>query len=165
MQEDNLTLSSSELIEKYADMVYRIALLQAKNKNDADDIFQEVFLRLVKYIHTLKTEEHAKYWLMRVTVNCSKKHFSNPWKKHIVFYENESEIEASYEMQTGEERELIYQAVKSLPEKYRSVIHFFYYEQLSIKEISEILHRKETTVKTQLSRGRDLLKEALKGDF
>lgn len=171
MPKDNTCLSANELIDQHADLVYRIALLHTKNKSDADDIFQEVFLRLVKYIHTLKDEEHAKYWLMRVTINCSKSHFTSAWRRNTVLYEKESDIQSdyeiqnSYEMQTQEDKELIYYAVKNLPQKYRSVIHLFYYEQLSIKEISAILHRKESTVKAQLSRGRNLLKEVLKGDF
>lgn len=165
MPQTDLTLSLEELTKKYADMVYRIALLQAKNRNDADDIFQEVFLRFVKYIHTIESEEHAKHWLIRVTVNCSKKHFTSTWRKHTILYEKESDFEQSYEMKTNEENELIYNAVKNLPEKYRSVIHLFYYEQLSITEISIALHRKENTIKSQLSRGRELLKEVLKGDF
>lgn len=158
-------LSAEYFIEKYADMVYRIALLQTKNKNDADDVFQEVFLRLVKYIHTIEDEEHGKHWLMRVTVNCAKTHFTTAWRRHTVFYEEEREIEESYEMETNEDKEIIYQAVKELPDKYRVVIHLFYYEELSIAEIAEVLKKKQNTIKSQLARGRELLKEKLKGEF
>ena len=79
---DDSKLSAEYFIEKYADMVYRIALLQTKNKSDADDVFQEVFLRLVKYIDRIENEEHGKHWLMRVTVNCAKTHFTTAWRRN-----------------------------------------------------------------------------------
>ena len=60
-------------LERYGDMVYRIALLHMKNQSDAEDVFQDVFLRLVRYAETIEGEEHLKHWLIRVTVNCCKK--------------------------------------------------------------------------------------------
>ena len=156
-----------QIIEKYADMVYRLAISEMKNANDADDIFQEVFIRLVKHIDTLKSEEHIKAWLIRVTINCSRKSFINFWNKNVKGFE-----EGDYEKYGEEDIELIkieeaddfvYDAVIALPDIYRRMIHLFYYEELSVREISELLGKKESTVKSQLYRGRELLREILKG--
>lgn len=160
---------SNEIIEKYSDMVYRIALLQVKNKADAEDIFQEVFIKLIQNMDKLTSEEHVKAWLIRVTINCSKTHLTSYWNKNTVAYDTESTQEAgaedTYPIEEQAEREKIFQSVKELPDKYRNVIHLFYYEQLSIVKISEVLQEKESTIKSHLFRGRELLRDKLKGDF
>jgi RNA polymerase sigma-70 factor (ECF subfamily) len=148
-------------INQYADMVYRIAIVQMKSKSDADDIFQEAFLRLVKYKDTIESEEHLKAWLIRVTINCCKKHFDNAWNKKTTSMEYETGVEETYEMQ--EQDETVFHAIKGLSENYRSVIHLFYYEEYSVKEIAQIMEQSESTIKTRLSRARDLLRKQLGG--
>lgn len=128
-----------------------------KNKSDADDIFQEVFLRLVQNTHKLHSEEHAKAWLIRVTINCCKQHFLSSWNKKTTGFD---EMVLPAEIDTGE-REL-YDAVMRLGESHRTVIHLFYYEGYSIAEISSITGEKENTVKSQLRRARLVLREQLK---
>lgn len=155
----NNTFNIDEIIDQYADMVYRIALTQMKNIHDAQDIFQEVFLRLVKYINTIENEEHLKSWLIRVTLNCSKTSLMSGWRKHTQPLELEEEQQQSL-FQTKEQSEL-YEQIQELPKKYRTVIYLFYYEELSIKEICVVTGQKETTVKSQLSRARKMLKERL----
>lgn len=152
-----------KIINKYGDMVYRIAMVHGNTKEDAEDIFQEVFLRLVKYIQGLQSEEHIRNWLIRVTVNCGKTHKMN-WIKHQAL-PLEEEIAADTENSQSEMEWKVYAAVKSLPEKYRIIIHLYYYEELSIKEISECLDRKEGTIKSQLARGRELLGRKLGKEF
>ena len=165
MKQEKQRMSSEEVIDKYADMVYRLALLQVKNQTDADDIFQEVFIRLVSNIQKLQNEEHVKAWLIRVTINCSKKHFARI-KNQDVFSIDELE-------QTGAEEDGYLQAegqgpvsmaVGKLPPKYRNVIHLFYFEEMSVQEIAKITEQKETTVKSQLFRAREMLEEMLKGE-
>lgn len=158
MNNDSLDLDA--VLLAYSDMVYKIALARTGNKNDADDIFQEVFLRLVKHSDKISTEEHLKSWLIRVTINCCKNHF-RAWRNNTVSL---SDLNAEPTVEFTHDESDIYQAVLQLPAKYRDVIHLFYYEELSIKEISAILKRKETTVKSQLSRGRDKLKDIIKED-
>lgn len=147
-----------EVIEKYADMVYRLAFSRVKNKNDADDIFQEVFLRYIKNEREFETEEHRKAWLIRVTINCSNSFFSSAWTQKVVSIA-ETELPP---FETPEELGL-HEMLMQLPVKYRTVLHLFYYEDLPINEISRILKRKPATVKTQLARARQMLKEKLKG--
>lgn len=151
------SLNIDDIIDKYADMVYRIALTQMKNVEDAQDIFQEVFLRLVKYIERLETEEHIKAWLIRVTINCSKTNLMSPWRRHTQALEDEHNLMA---FETKEQSDL-YEQIQKLPKKYRTVLYLFYYEDLSVREISETTGQKETTIKSQLSRARNMLKEEL----
>lgn len=146
---------------QHANMVYRLALLQMKNKSDAEDVFQEVFLRLVQHQDKISDEEHLKAWLIRVTLNCCKKQFDSAWRRKTVSMEEQKE--AGYEEEY--EENVIYKEVQNLPEKYRTVIHLFYFEEYSVKEIGEITGQKESAVKTQLSRARGILKEKLKGEF
>ena len=143
-------------LREFSDTVYRIALSQTKNKHDADDVFQEVFLRLVMHAHKIVSHEHLKAWLIRVTLNCCKKHFKS-WRT------GNTELIEDIPYITPEEHEVFY-AVLALPQKYRAVIHMFYYEELSIKQISGILDTKESTVKSQLFRAREMLRETLKGE-
>lgn len=152
-REDNITVEA--VIDDFADMVYRIALLEVKNKADAEDVFQEVFVRLVKHIHKLESREHIKAWLIRVTINCSKKHLTSFWNRNVGSIEEELPAEEAGYMK--EEESPVREAVLSLPDKYRTVVHLFYYEELSIREISNLLKLKETTVKSQLFRAREML--------
>lgn len=147
-----------DIIKAYSNMVYRLAFSQTRNKSDADDIYQEVFLRYIKSESRFETEKHRKAWLIRVTVNCCKKMWVSAWIKKIVPL-NET---VSFEMK--EETDLHYE-LKKLPLKYRSVIHLFYYEDLSIEEISEVLNQRPSTIRTQLTRARYKLKEILKEDY
>lgn len=149
-------------LERYGDMVYRIALLHMKNQSDAEDVFQDVFLRLVRYAETIEGEEHLKHWLIRVTVNCCKKQFASSYRRRTVPMDREDRAELSYEMPLGEGS--VWETVGQLPESYRDVIHLFYYEQYSVREIGEILELTEGAVKTRLSRARDMLREQLEGE-
>jgi len=154
------SLDINEAFAAYSDTVYKIALARTGNRNDASDVFQEVFLRLIKHSDRIMSDEHLKRWLIRVTINCCKKHFK--------FWHNNRVVEADVTalgVELMPEESSLYLAVMELPPKYRDVIHLFYYEQLTIKQISEILRLKETTVKSQLLRGRKRLKEILKYEF
>lgn len=143
-----------QVIKTYSDMVYRLAFARTGTKEDADEVYQEVFLRLLKKRPVFENEEHCKAWLLRVTVNCSNTLLTSLWKKRTV------ELEEDLPFQEKESLEL-YRELSELPQKYRDVIHLFYYEELSVAEIANILHRKESTVRTQLTRARAMLREIL----
>ncbi len=147
----------SEIVNTYSDMVYKIAFARTKNKFDADDVFQEVFIRYMKNHHKLQSDEHTKAWLIRTTINCSYNIFNSSWFKNTV------QLMDNISFSTEENKDLYY-SVLELPIKYRTIIHLFYYEDMSILEISESLGIKEGTIKSQLHRGRNLLKELLKGE-
>ena len=144
-----------EALEKYADMIYRIAFSYTKSSYDADDILQEVFLRYIKSSGVWQSEEHRKAWLIRVAVNCSKSLLTSAWYRKTVPLEDSLVTE----LQTNSE---VYHAVMVLPSKYRIAIHLFYYEGLSVAEIAKAMQTKESTVKSYLHRAREKLKVSLK---
>lgn len=146
------------VLREYSNMVYRLALSRTRNIADAEDVLQEVFLRLVKKKPEFESEEHRKAWLIRVTLNCSSKLLSSAWFRRTVPLEEELKFETR-------EKHDVYYAVMELPKKYRTVIHLYHYEDMSIAKISEVLNIKEPTVKSQLLRARQLLKNKLKGEF
>ncbi len=148
---------ASEAFRKHSDMVYRLAFARLKNKSDADDILQEVFLRYLKS-GPAKTQEHEKALLIRITINCTKSLFKSlSIKKYEELHDNIFTMEND-SFETVE-------AVLGLPIKYRTVIHLYYYCGYSTEEISRILKVKNSTVKSQLHRARLMLKEHLKGEM
>lgn len=147
-----------QLLEKYGDMVYRLALSRTKHIQTAEDIFQEVFLKLTNKLPEFKNESHEKAWLIRVTINCSKNLLSSAWyKRNIPLEENCNFI--------TEEKKEIYFEVLNLPQKERTIIHLFYYEQFKLSEIARLLNITEKNAKTKLFRARKKLADKLKGGF
>lgn len=143
------------VIKRYAEMVYRLAFSTVRTKDDADDIFQEVFLRYLSKAPAFEGDEHQKAWLIRVTINCAKKHLSSSW------FRKTQPLEDHVTFSLPQEDEL-HQALKKLAPKYRAVIHLFYYEGYQVNEISVLLNRKESTVRAQLTRARQQLSRILK---
>ena len=155
--ESQRTGDFEDIVVKYSDMVYKIAYAKVGNRSDADDIFQNVFLKYLNNKKPFINEEHRKAWLIKVTVNCSKSLFSSAWFKRTVPLTNEEPVYIEPESLE------LHNVVMKLPSKYRVVIHLFYYEDMSIKQISETLKIKPSTVRAQLTRARNLLKDKLKG--
>ena len=148
-----------ETIEVYSDMVYRIALTRVKTKEEAEDIYQEVFFKFSSKLPEFKTEEYKKAWLIRVTINISSNYLKSAWKNKNV----ELNEDIMYEEEKMEELNDVYEEVKKLPQDYQTVIYLYYYEGYKVSEISKIISKREGTIKTWLSRARDILKENLKG--
>ncbi len=157
MEQEALLMNdcTEKVIQFYSAMVYRLAFARTGTKHDADDIFQEVFLRYVKKKPVFENEEHRKAWLIRVTINCSNNFWSSLWKKKT------QELTSEISFETEEDINL-YAELKQLPSKYREVIHLFYYENMSLEEISRTLNRKNSTIRTQLTRARAMLKNYMK---
>lgn len=144
--------------ERYMDMVYRIALNALGEKADAEDVTQNVMLRLLRSETAFADENHVKYWLCRVAVNECRRAAALPWRRHTVPLEVLADLPAEQE----EHREVL-ERVLALPEKYRLPLYLYYYEGYSVAEIGAILERKPSTVQTQLARARDRLKLELEG--
>lgn len=149
-------ISAAQAFEKYSDMVYRLAVARVKNKHDADDILQEVFLRFIKCKDKVENEEHLKALLIRITINCSKSLITSSWFKRTE--------PLSESLSVRDEYSDTLDAVLRLPQKYRTVIHLHYYMGYSVEEIAKIIKSKPSTVKSQLHRARQKLKIDLKGD-
>ena len=151
---------AEDVILRYQDIVYRIAFTSCRNIADAQDITQEVFVRYLNKTPAIVSEEHLKAWLIRVTVNVSKNLLRSAWHKTTVPFD---EQETPYiEEPSGTDT---YHAVLSLPEKYRSVVMLYYFEDYSVREVAHILRRTETSIQTQLQRARVMLKSKLEGEW
>lgn len=146
-----------EAVERYSDMVYRISLTITKNEEDARDVFQETFLRLVKNQQKITSEEHLKAWLIKAASNCAKTVVTSMWNRMTQGIQEE--MRNREEMQWKDNT--LFLEMKKLPPKYSLVLYLYYYEEYSIKEISELLEKNENSVKTWLSRGRKLLRKRL----
>ncbi|MDE6853325.1 MAG: sigma-70 family RNA polymerase sigma factor [Lachnospiraceae bacterium] len=152
-------------VDQYANTVYRIAYSYCKHPCDAQDIAQNVFLKLLQSDTEFQDQEHIRKWLIRVAANESKNLCTSFWKKRIVPLEDsDCERSSEYSFPCQESSDL-HDAVMALPYKYRIVVHLYYYEDYSIQEIAGILHRKETTIQTQLMRARKKLKTMLKENW
>lgn len=151
------SMTLEQVIRAYADMVYRLALAQTRNPSDADDIFQDVFLRYAEKAPAFQSEEHRKAWLLRVTVNRCRSHFRSGWLRRIVPLEDATAAIPPPEVSPLDE------ALTRLPAKYRTVVHLFYYENCSTEQIAELTGQAASTVRSQLTRARNLLHDLLKG--
>jgi RNA polymerase sigma-70 factor (ECF subfamily) len=159
--------SFEDVLRHYSDMVYRLAFSRVKNSHDANDIMQEVFLKYIRAEKTYNDEEHRKAWLIKTTVNTSKTLVLSSWnrRRSSVEFTDEalagSGVNAATDknLQNTETKSVVLSAVMSLPKKYRTVIHLFYYEDMSLSDICETTGLAINTVKSQLHRARALLKE------
>lgn len=161
-QESMRADSVRESIEKYTDMVYRLAFSLMKNKYDADDIHQEVFVQYISNYPMLEGEEYKKAWLIRVTVNKCKNWWKSAWQRKVCgMFEGQAVVEQDDFILQWERQYPVMEQVRKLPQKYKVVIHLFYYEEMSIKEIAEVLELRESNVRARLTRARQKLKEVL----
>ena len=146
----------TRIARKYMDTVYRVALNYMKSPDAADDITQEVFLRLLRSQTEFASEEHIRHWLIRVTINECKRDLASRWRRVEPLEAYAEKLSFS-----SEENSETYRSVMRLPRKYRMVIYLHYYEGYSTAEIAQLLGSKQSTVCTQLERGRKLLKNML----
>lgn len=143
-----------EAVNRFIDTVYRLAFARTKSPENADDITQEVFLKLIQHKKSFESEEHLKAWLLRVTINLTNDLFASSW------FGKTDALEDNIPVHMEEKSDLFY-AMMELPKKYRTAIHLHYYEGYSVKEIALITKASEGTVKSQLHRGREMLKTIL----
>ena len=149
--------SVDEILQQYADMVYRLAYTRTQNRFDADDILQEVFLRYIRFAPSFAEEEHRKAWLLRTTINCSKSLLTSAWNRRTAPLEDVFTLELK-------EKSEVYYAVMALPASYRTVIHLYYYEEYDVADMAKLLNCRQSTIKSRLHRARNLLRTILKGE-
>ncbi len=133
--------------------VYRICFLYMKNQSDSEDMVQITFFKYLNKLPHFESSEHEKAWFIVVATNNCKNHFKSYWNRNV----NYDDMEVSFS--DGDKN--ILEAVLNLPLKYKQVIYMYYYEGYKSKEIAEILGKKESSIRTLLSKGRNLLKESL----
>ena len=150
-----------QLLDRYSTMLFRIAFARTQSRSDAEDIVQETWVRYFRAAPELESEEHRKAWLLRVCINCANSFLTSAWRRHSAPLDETLPGGGSPES----DRLDVLAAVRALPDKYRTVVHLFYYEELSVREIAEIVGAREAAVKTQLHRARQMLKEKLGGEY
>ena len=146
------------VVNEYATMLLRVAYSQLNNRTEAEDAVQEVLLKYMEKAPIFQSEEHEKAWLLRVTVNHCKNHLASAW------FRKRADLDEGIPALDNEELEVV-SAVAALPAKYRAVVHLYYFEGYSTKEIAEILHSRPNTVSSRLSPARALLAKALKEEI
>lgn len=152
----------AELYQRHVDLVYRLCYIYLKNPVDAEDAVQSVFLKLIKSQIIFNDQEHEKAWLTVTTRNYCKDLLKNWWKTRRVALDTLPEVPSwDGDKQAGK----VLARLLSLPEKYKTVLYLYYIEEYSVKEIAEMLGRNESTIQTQLLRGRKRLKIDLGGNF
>lgn len=150
------------VLDTYSQTLIKLSYTYVRNVCDAEDIAQDVFVALLKRGKPFESVEHEKAWLLRTVINKSKNHLRSGWIKRTVSLNDNADSETDNSM---DEKTQVMEAVLSLPEKYRTVIHLFYYNGYSINEIADIVGKKPATVGTLLARGRSLLKNMMIGGF
>lgn len=168
------------VIVAYSDTVYRLAFAMMRNRSDADDIYQEVFLRYIRRGPVFHSPEHARAWMLRVTANCCKNHWKSPWadgrmepleRVDADFYSSPEKQDMdgisgstarggdpAQQVQERWRRAQLRRGIGELSEQYRLVIHLYYYEELSTEEIARLLRKRSSTIRTQLFRAREQLR-------
>ncbi|HJA62762.1 MAG TPA: sigma-70 family RNA polymerase sigma factor [Candidatus Intestinimonas stercoravium] len=155
----NETLDRAEaerLVETYSDLILRLSYTYLKSTEDAQDICQSVFLKLLQPPRSFGSPEHERAWIIRAAVNLCKDHLKSRWRRSTVGLEAAGEVPAP----AAEEGSLL-SAVELLPPKYRAVIYLYYYEGYNAREIGDLLGEKPATISTRLDRGRRRLRDLL----
>ena len=152
-----------DIVDRFGDMVYRIALNQTRQPADAEDIVQTVFLKLYAKPPEDLSPQRIKPWLIRVTVNECASLWRTLWKRRLALGEVTDDMAPPPPPQfEAPESQRLYEALAALPEKCRIVVHLFYFEDYSTAEIAGILQVREPTIRTRLARARKIMKQQLK---
>ena len=148
-----------QLARRWGDTIFRVACHALGSRADAEDVCQEVLLTLYRRDTPFDSDDHAKHWLIRVTVNHCRKLLRAPWRKRNLPLED---FDGPAEV--PEDHSDVLAAVMALESKYRVCVYLYYYEGYSVQEIAQVLGAKESTVQTRLHRARRQLRNALQGE-
>lgn len=155
-------MNDEMIVRTYSDMIYGVAMRYVRNRYEADEVYSDVFYRYFRKVRSFQSEEHRKAWLLRVTINCSKDHLMN--RQYNVDIDDDMFESVDFSDVPHKALEDILDvraALKKLSEDYREVVELHYFNDLKVSEIARMLQKKESTVKVQLMRGREKLKELL----
>ncbi len=153
--------SLHELAAMYQDNLFAAAFNICQNAQDAEDVIQDTFIQYHTTKKEFENEQHIRAWLIRVAINKAKNVTRTFWRRNKISIEDYME---TLTFETPESADL-FETVMQLPEKYRIVIHLYYYEDYAVSEIADILKLSESNVKTRLSRGRAILRKELEGEW
>lgn len=156
------------LMRKHGNEVLRTAYSYVKDKFTAEDIFQEVFIKVYKNLENFRDESDIKTWIIRITINTAKDYLKSAYSRKVVpmmeFKEDQLVSDNDFEEIENRDRdEQVKKTVMSLPEQYREVLLCVYYHDMSVADTAKSLGIAEGTVKSRLSRARDMIKNKLEG--
>ncbi len=153
------TVDAGRLLDDYGNSILRMAYSYLHNMDDAEDILQETLLRCIQTNPMFESSVHEKAWLLRVAANLSKDRLrSEKLREHADI----DELDETLAAEQRNDLAFVWDAVKQLPPHYREAVHLFYCEDCTVAQISKILNRKESSVRSDLHRGREKLKEILR---
>ncbi|MCL2316973.1 MAG: sigma-70 family RNA polymerase sigma factor [Actinomycetia bacterium] len=154
---------TAAVIARHRDMVYALCLTHTRSRTNADDVFQEVFLTYHRKQPVCRDGEHRRAWLIRTTLMIARRVATSSWQTRVDLGAEDRAGGDAFRFDVVEYDDL-FRALQRLPEAYRSVIHLFYFEDLPVGQIAALLGDRPGAVKTRLSRGRDMLRAAMKED-
>ncbi len=155
-----MDLEFQTMVERYSASLYRLAYSYLSNRQDAEDVLQEVFLKFLQRRPVFPAEEQCRAWLMTVTANQCRDLLRSPWRRRV----GELQEAQGFSAPEAETHPEVAAALRQLAPKDRAVVYLFYYEELPTKEIAAILRMTDSAVRTRLSRAREKLKDLLGGD-
>lgn len=150
-----------QIVEEYGNRLLRTCYLILKDREEAEDVVQETFIKVFQKMDSFKENSGFYTWIYTIALNLSRDRLRK--KKDMLTLEDEwvGNNDVEHEVEKGIDRELLRKELFEINSLYREVLVLFYFEELSIKEISNLLNEKEGTIKSKLSRGRNILKERL----
>lgn len=155
-EQEDVNTQAARILDSYGNSVLRLAYSYLHNMPDAEDILQETLIRYFRSAPQFESDSHEKAWLLRVAANLSKNRID--YNKIRLSEEINEEIAADEK----DDLSFVWEAVKQLPQTQSEVIHLFYQERYSTAEIAKLLSRRESTVRSDLKRGREKLRTILK---
>jgi len=163
-----MTSEITRLIEQYGDDILRTAMVILKSKELAEDVYQETFLRVCRSFSNYRRESSEKTWITSIAVNVCRDYMRSSWKKRVIVtedfltYSSDSDTEELIEKRN--ERKELLDAIMKLPDKYRQIIHLYYYQEMDVKDIAKVLKIPGGTVKSRLFKARNLLYGLMGGE-
>lgn len=169
MTPKDISQEITRLVEQYGNDVYKLAFVILKSKDLADDVFQETFLRVCRSYSGYRGESSEKTWITSIAVNICRDLMRSSWKKRVVVTDDFNTYSAEGKdtediIEKRNERQDVINAIMKLPEKYREVIHLYYYLEMDVKDIAKIIKIPSGTVKSRLFKARNLLHDMLGGE-
>lgn len=155
MAQDDWTAAQEAVYARRFELVYRLCFLYLKNKSDAEDAAAETFVRMLEHQPVFGSEDHEKAWLIVTARNVCKNELRSKRRKHLAL---DDAVTTAAEASEPDETLAV---LLTLPERYQTALYLYYYEGYSSAETAKLMHRNESTVRTDLARGRALLKARL----
>ena len=168
MTPSDMTQEITRLVEQYGNDVYKVAFVILKSKELAEDVYQETFLRVCRSFSSYRGESSEKTWITSIAVNICRDYMRSAWKKRVVvtddFLTQPSDSDTEEIIEKRCEKQALIKAIMKLPNKYREIIHLYYYQEMEVKDIAGILKIPGGTVKSRLFKARNLLHDMIGGE-